>query len=43
MNAVAEEPDEPTAMAGDPELTRNEPLARHTTWRVGGPAIDGRA
>lgn len=38
MNAVAEEPEEPTAMAGDPELTRNEPLARHTTWRVGGPA-----
>ena len=38
MNAVAEEPEDPTAMTGDPELTRNEPLARHTTWRVGGPA-----
>ena len=38
MNAVAEGPEEPTGMAGDPELTRNEPLARHTTWRVGGPA-----
>jgi UDP-N-acetylmuramate dehydrogenase len=38
MNAVAEGPEEPTGMTGDPELTRNEPLARHTTWRVGGPA-----
>ena len=38
MNAVAEGPEEPAAMAAEPELTRNEPLARHTTWRVGGPA-----
>jgi UDP-N-acetylmuramate dehydrogenase len=35
MNAVA---GEPTDVHGDPELTRDEPLARHTTWRVGGPA-----
>jgi UDP-N-acetylmuramate dehydrogenase len=38
MNAVAEEPGEPIGMPGDPERKRNEPLARHTTWRVGGPA-----
>jgi UDP-N-acetylenolpyruvoylglucosamine reductase len=38
MNAVAEGPTELTGMQGNPELRRNEPLARHTTWRAGGPA-----
>lgn len=38
MNAVAEVPDDATGTADGPELMRNEPLSRHTTWRVGGPA-----
>jgi UDP-N-acetylmuramate dehydrogenase len=38
MNAVAEGPTDLTGMQANPEQRRNEPLARHTTWRVGGPA-----
>ena len=38
MNAVAEDPTELPGADDNPEFRRNEPLSRHTTWRVGGPA-----